>query len=360
MLSSTPSADANHGNLPEAEMKFTVGYQLAEEDEESFVDIVKDHRDNIAEVYFPWSDMPSGRASLSTQRGFTDWTAQSRLEEDLIALKGMGLKLDVLFNANCYGGMAVSELLQNQVVSVLDHLAAAVGGIDTVTTTSLAVARTVKSHDPAIEVRASVNMRIGTIQAMEHVEGLFDGFTMQRDFNRDLVHVAKLKKWADDNGKKLVPLLNSGCLRFCPGQTFHDNMVAHEKEVDETKNIPDWTPHVCWNLFKDEANWSAVLRATWIRPEDIHHYEDLFPLGKLATRMHARPRRVIRAYSERMHTGNLLDLLEPGPSSIFHPHVIDNTRFPDDWFKRTSECGGTCEDCDYCSSVLRKVLVRLG
>ena len=42
-------------------MRFAVGYQLPEEGEETLVDIVRDHRERIAEVYFPWLDMPSGR-----------------------------------------------------------------------------------------------------------------------------------------------------------------------------------------------------------------------------------------------------------------------------------------------------------
>jgi len=341
-------------------MKLAVGYQLPEEDEEPFVDVVRDYRDQIAEVYFPWVDMPSGRAAMASQRGYADWTAQQRLEQDLLACREMGLSLDLLFNANCYGGKAASQFLENQVASVLTHLGDLVGGPDVVTTTSLAVARTVKRHFPKVDVRASVNMRIGSVQAMEYVKGLFDSFCIQRDRQRDLSCVRRLKRWADANGKTISMLANSGCLRSCPGQVFHDNMVAHEQEVDETANIQGWTPHVCWNLYKDRANWRAILQATWVRPEDLHHYEGLVPLAKLATRMHANPRLVIHAYAERRYRGNLLDLFEPGFGPIFAPCVIDNTRFPDDWFDHSSTCAGTCEDCDYCAGVLEQVLVNMG
>ena len=144
-------------------MKLAVGYQLPDESEESFVEMVKDFHDHVAVVYFPWGDMPSGRAALAGRRGYTDWTAQEQLERDLAALREMGVRLDLLFNANCYGGQAVSRFLENHVVSVLEHLGKRVGGVDTVTTTSLAVARTVKRHSLNVEVRASVNMRIGTV-----------------------------------------------------------------------------------------------------------------------------------------------------------------------------------------------------
>jgi collagenase-like PrtC family protease len=340
-------------------MRFAVGYQLAEPDEEPFVEIVRDFLPHVAEVYFPWADMPSGRAPLLSRRGHTDWGGQARLEADLRAFRQVGVRLDLLFNANCYGRYAASRHLENRVISVMQHLEAAVGGADAFTTASLAVARTVKRSFPGVEVRASVNMRIGTIRAMEYVSGLFDGFCVRREHNRDLNYLRGLKSWADANGKKLRLLANSGCLADCPGQTFHDNMVAHEAEIDETLNIPGWSPHVCWNLYRNREHWPAILQGSWIRPEDLHHYEGLFDVVKLATRMHARPRAVIAAYAQRRWRGNLLELFEPGFAPAFAPHILDNERFPADWFERTSTCARRCHGCDYCREALEAILVSM-
>lgn len=340
-------------------MKFAVGYQLPGEDEEPLVDIVRDFREHIAEVYFPWADMPSGRAALATQGGYTDWTAQAGLEEDLAAFKQMGIKLDLLFNANCYGGRAVSRWLENQVRSVMDYLGHRLGGVEIATTTSPFIARTLKQHYPEVEVRASVNMRIGTIKAMQYLADLFDTFQFQRDYNRDLAHLRELKAWADAHGKGLVMLANSGCLYLCSGQIFHDNLVAHEAELDETRNVEGWVPHTCWRYLADPNNWVGILQNTWVRPEDLHHYEDLFEVVKLATRMHARPRLVIDAYVNRSFRGNLLDLMEPGFGPALAPYIIANERFQENWFERTSSCDHRCHACDYCSRVLEQVLVRL-
>lgn len=341
-------------------MKFAVGYQLAEADEEPFVDVVGDYADRIAEVYFPWADLPSGRAALLTRRGHTDWSGQRRLERDLLAFREMGLKLAVLFNAACYGRHAVSEFLANRVISVLEHFDEVAGGADVVTTTSPAVARTVKRHFAAVEVRASVNMRIGTVRAMEYVADLFDSFCVRREHNRDLSHLSDLKAWADANAKGLTMLANSGCLAHCSGQTFHDNMVAHEAAIDETARIADFNPHVCANYFADRAHWPMILANTWVRPEDLHHYEGLFDVVKLATRQHARPRTVIHAYARSRHRGNLLDLLEPSHAHLFAPHIIDNERFGSDWFARSSRCDHRCRTCRYCADVLEQVLVQPG
>jgi len=340
-------------------MKFAVGYQLTEHDEEPFVNIVRDYAAHIGEVYFPWIGAASGRAVVNKRRGYVDWTAQNRLESDLKAFRDMGMKLDLLMNANCYGARAVSRHLQAELGSVLEHLEETVGGVDIVTTTSHAIAFTVKEYFPDIEVRASVNMRIGNIEAMSHVADLFDSFYLQRDYQRDIDYVNKVSGWCRENGKGLLLLANSGCLRLCPGQIFHDNMVAHDEEVDEMEKIDGFNPHVCRRLYKNKDKWDAILKSTWIRPEDIHHYENLVPMMKLATRMHSRPRAVLEAYTSGHWRGNLLDLMEPAFSNEFAPYIIDNQRFPENWFEKTSRCGRECGQCDYCRQVLDDVLVNV-
>jgi hypothetical protein len=340
-------------------MKFAVGYQLNEEGEESFANIVADYRDHVAEVYFAWGDLPSGRSAVNTRRGYTDWTAQQRMERDLLRMRELGVKLDLLFNANCYGERAISVQLRNQVGSVLDHLVELVGSVETVTTSSLFIARLIKDHYPTIEVRASVNMRLGQIQQMEDTAAYFDGYYVQRDYNRDLSRLRRLKDWADTHDKKLYLLANSGCLRCCAGQTFHDNLVAHDAAIDETHNVQGFEPHLCWNLVKSPANWKRLLQATWIRPEDLHHYDGLFPLVKLATRMHSHPRLVIDAYAQRRYRGNLLNLFEPSHARALAPQGIDNSRLPPDWFAVTSTCGGNCHTCSYCEQALAKALMPL-
>jgi collagenase-like PrtC family protease len=264
-------------------MKFTVGYQLPEEDEEPLTAIVADFRDRIAEVYFPWLDQPSGRSPMS--------------------------------------------------------------------------ARTVKEHFPGVEVRASINLRLGTVKALEYVADVFDSFNVQREHNRDLDRIREIKAWAEAHGKRLQFLANSGCLSFCSGQVFHDNLVAHEAEIARTVNTTGWNPSQCWNYLADRSHWVALLQNTWIRPEDIPLHDGLFSVAKLATRMHANPRRVIRAYCEGRYRGNLLDLLEPSRSPLIAPHIIDNERFPADWFERTTACDKRCHACGYCEGVLDQVLV---
>ncbi|MPM92514.1 hypothetical protein SDC9_139649 [bioreactor metagenome] len=338
-------------------MKFAIGYQQTENGE-PFSDIVRDYREAVAEVYFPWPGMAGGRAALGRRRGGADWSSQERLEAELRAIRALGVRLDLLFNANCYGEYAVSVKLANEVGSILDYLAGRELLPEVVTTTSPFIAAVIRKHFPGVELRASVNLRIDSTLAMEYMSDSFDSFHIRRDLQRDLDTVARFHRWCREHGKTLCLLANSGCLRHCPAQTFHDNLVAHDAAIDEVKNLPGFEPHLCWKLYRDPAHFVEFLRGSWLRPEDLKAYEPFFATVKLATRQHLHPRMVIGAYAAGYYDGNLLDLMEPCFSPIFTPHVIDNRAFPDDWLTAARGCATDCRHCGRCEAVLARVLAR--
>lgn len=330
-------------------MQFAVGYQEPE-NREYFSRIVADYREHICEVYFSLPGSPSGRADYARQNSI------DRLEEELAAIRGMGVKLDLLFNANCYGGSAISLGFEKKFCAVLEDLLSVDLLPDVLTTTSPYVAMLVKKHFPQIETRASVNMRIDTTGGMDYLGDLYDSFYIRRDLQRDIPTVKRFKAWCDRNGKKLGMLLNSGCLRNCPSQTFHDNLVAHDKEVKRQENTA-WNPHLCWRLYAEQKRYAEFLKATWIRPEDVQYYEGLVSFGKLATRQHHYPRMVIGAYANGRYDGDLLHLTEPDYSAAFGNQILDNTLFPADWHEHAGLCAGDCRQCGYCDEVLKNALL---
>ena len=138
-------------------IRFAFGYQVA--GDESTAEIVRDYRRSVAEVYFSWPGTPSARAFSGLRRGISDRAARKIMEEELRAIRKMGVKLDLLLNANCYGAGSVSRRLEYAIRQIIDRLRARAGGVDIVTAASPMAARTVKKYYPDIEVRASVNMR---------------------------------------------------------------------------------------------------------------------------------------------------------------------------------------------------------
>ena len=314
---------------------------------------------SVREVYFPWVDEPSGRPRLGYEEEDDKEELALALRRDLTRLRAAGVRLDLLLNANCYGAEAMSRKLEGHVIDILTELIGWGCKPEVVTTASPFIARTLKKSFPEIEVRASVNMRLTTLQAFKYLAPLFDSYYLGRDVQRNLETVRRFSGWCHANGKRLCILANSGCLRNCPWQTYHDNLIAHSDDAMKVENVKGWSPHLCWTLYKDPKNFAEILKATWIRPEDLPHYEGLVDVVKLATRQHANPDMVIGAYERGSFEGNLLDLFEPGFSPAFYPQFIDNTAFPSDWFERTGSCSRECANCGYCEACLKKALKSL-
>jgi collagenase-like PrtC family protease len=253
------------------------------------------------------------------------------MEKELLQLRNMGVKLHLLLNANCYGREALSGKFAETLEAMLSFLTEKFN-LSGVTTTSLFVARLCKKKLPALEVRSSVNMNITARQAMEYVADYFDGFYAARSLNRDPEALKQLRI----PGKKLYLLANSGCLSNCPAHTFHDNLVAHEAEIDHEKSCWNFQG-ICWERFSQKSNQDNILAdSTWIRPEEIDLYEGIVDGIKVASRTNPHFGTIIKAYAERSFTGNILSLCEPDFSKLIY---LENSAFPANWMGNAKNSG---------------------
>lgn len=341
-------------------MKFSVGYQLPDE-YDSVYSICDDYRDNISNVYFSFGNNPSGRSPLYLNDDESGYVKDIQMEE-LKEIGKMGISLTLLYNANCYGEKSLSVDFHKQIIDEIYDLKKTLD-IKQITTASPMIAESIKKEfGKDIIIFASVNMRIGTIPAMEQLSDYFDGFYIQKEVNRNHEDIKKLKSYADLNSKKLGILANSGCLAYCGFQTFHDNLVAHEKDIIKNETVRTGFPAPCWKYLhssKEKEALFKILSSNWIRPEEVSLYEPYFDEMKLATRMHQRMRMVVSAYVRGRFSGNIMDLTEPSYSSLFKGVVLDNTLFPDDYSSTIVHCKHNCDECNYCRRVLDRVYTRM-
>ena len=303
-------------------MKYSVGYQLR--NERDFLDEIARLKDGIREVYFSWGDFPNGRNSQLRKTGLTPWEAQRRQEDDLTWLSKQGIRFNLLFNATCYGKDSQSRAFFNKVGETVDYIGSHMG-LESITTTSPLIGKFIHENFPGLEVRASVNMGIGTAAGMDYVGEYFDSFYIQREYNRDFRKIRELKEWCDGVGKKLYALANGGCLNHCSAHVFHDNLVSHESEISGMDNGYAFKGICAEYLSKPENAGTLLDQTSFVRPEDIELYEELFPMMKLATRVHSNPCRVLKAYLEDgTYSGSILDLLEPNHTALFYPWLLEN------------------------------------
>lgn len=304
-------------------MKFSVGYQLFPDN--YFIENIIKRKDSISEVYFSWGDFPNGRNNQLKRLDMTPWEAQEKQISDLKSLTTEGISINLLFNATCYGKGSQSRAFFEKVGDTVDFICNNYI-LKSITTTSPIIASFIKSNFSDIDVRASVNMGIGSIEGMKYTTNHFDSFYLKRELNRDFKKIRELKKWCEENGKSLYALANSGCLNNCSAHTFHDNLVAHESEIATMDNGFEFKG-ICYDFLKIPQNLHALYDYTsFIRPEDIYLYEGIFTSMKLATRVNSDPIKILKAYiDDKKYIGSTLGLLEPNHTSLIYPYMLENS-----------------------------------
>lgn len=337
-------------------MKFSVGYQIMSDN--SFMEYIVENKEHIHEMYFSWGDIPNGRNSMLQNNEYLPWQAQNIQIEDLKYVSQNGIKLNLLLNGNCYGENSMARSFFTKIGDTVDYIAESFG-LESVTTTSPLIAKFLHENFKGIDVRASVNMKIGSIMGMEYVSEYFDSFYMQREHNRNLKRIKEIKNWCDANGKGLYMLANSGCLNDCSAHTFHDNLVAHEVDIAKMDNAYKFSGICKEHLAKKENRVSVIRDTNFVRPEDIYLYDEYFNAAKIATRVSKNPIRTLRAYINGSFNGAVTDLLEPNHSGLFYPDIIDNKKIPDDFAHQVMNCDKNCSQCSYCKTVLENATTRL-
>ena len=299
-------------------MKYMVGLKNGYQ---NLLDCICQNKAHIHEVYFSWGDFPNGRANQLQSSQYAPWELQDLQRQALQRLSDEQIKLNLLFNANCYGADSQSRAFFHKIGTTVEYVAEHYG-LQSVTTTSPLIAKVIHQNFEGIEVRASVNMEIGTVQGMDYLSEYFDSYYMKRELNRNFETIAALHGWARQNGKELFLLANSGCLNHCSAHNFHDNLVAHEAEIAKMDNAYAFGG-ICHEYLSDPRHYRSLIEDTnFIRPEDMHRYEPYFTAAKLATRIHPNPSMVVNSYIRGKYSGNILDILEPKHS--IYPHVIEN------------------------------------
>ena len=337
-------------------MFYMIGYQRMRDDR--LKTVILRYRQTVSEIYFSWGDMPSGRGTMEGSGKSFSFDVQREMLAELEEYSRAGIGMNLLLNGNCYGKMSQSRVFFEKIGETVEFLSGHLS-LRSVTTTSPLIAKFIKQNFTELETRASVNMEIGTVQGMEYLEDVFDGYYMKRELNRNRKEIRKLHAWCQANGKKLYGLANSGCLNFCSAHVFHDNLVAHESEIRAMDNAYDFRG-VCHEYLKKEKKRLHYLRDTnFIRPEDVPLYEPYFDALKLATRVNRNPAAVVEAYLTQHYRGNLPDLMEPDHAEAFYPDVIENSLLPPDFGEHTLDCAHNCEECSYCEEALSKARIRL-
>lgn len=288
-----------------------VKYDVGTNFDYKIFDIIKetDKEHRISNLYGKLKNdgLPGGRSS-----GMIADLTMEQFADYIKACKENGLTFNYLINPLCMDQHELDPVKGSSIRKFI-HDAYDVG-VRYFTINSPSLIKYVKKEFKDVFVTLGLFAYPVSIQQVEYWRNWgVDEITLDHSFNRNFDLLRKTLEFYKDSDFALRVIANNFCLKECPFRLNHGCFSSHS----ETSKISmDYSLINC--TYRKISNLKAMLTSEWIRPEDIHYYEELaeetgnknFSI-KLVDRTRTTEfiGRVIKAYISESYDGNLLDIL---------------------------------------------------
>jgi collagenase-like PrtC family protease len=298
---------------------------------------------------------------------------ENQAEEYIDQAHSAGLKFDYILNAPSMGNMEWDENTHRELLEQIKWIASI--GVDSVTVSIPYLIELIKRQFPQLDVRVSTIAHVNSVARAKLFESLgADSITLDINVNRDFNLLKALRSAVNC---ELTVLLNNLCLYQCPYEYYHHDTLGHASQSNNPLHgyYEDYCVlHCTLDRLRDI---SQNIKCRWVRPEDIHAYEEI-GIDMFKTSGRSMPtERILSAaiaYSSRHYQGNLYDimnvitpkiefsnstlpgvqnnLIEPPPGLYIDNQALEG--FID--FFRKQNCLSGCSHCDYCQRIANKVI----
>ena len=301
--------------------------------------------------------------------------------------QGKGIRFNYLINTMCLNNVHYSRDGYREIVKLLEWIGEI--GVDVVTVGFPYMIRLVQEVLPGMKIKASSVCRINSVpKARQYEDFGVDEIIIDENINRDFDTLTAIRKALDC---ELELIANPCCLHDCPHQLEH---VAHDGHASQDHSMNNY----CYLQFpyynctmKKFTDPVEIIKARWIRPEDLKVYEAIgYHKFKIVERFKRTDvlASTVSAYEERRFDGNLIDILTlTNPDVYLKPdmeyfnkpeHVnvpmitqvgglmdfafrdfiyIDNRKLDGfvEFFQKNGTCRNKdCSQCGYCRKVFEK------
>jgi collagenase-like PrtC family protease len=322
------------------------------------------------EIYgvLPTSTMGSGGSGPNIPQ-----MTVGQAEEVIRLAHSAGLPFNYLLNAPCMNNMewhkATHEALLEHVAWLSDI------GVEGVIVAMPYLMELVKCQFPQLRLEVSTISHVNSVARAQFFESLgADAIMLDSNINRDFKLLKAIRKAVKC---ELGILTNTSCLYQCPFEYYHNNTLGHASQNHNQLSGRYMDYCVLHCSLSNFSDLSQLIKARWIRPEDIHIYEELgidfFKVGGRAMSTEWIVN-ATEAYSTQRYPGNLHDILNNfSPktkcvpdnlsateiSAIASPPkvYIDNQALDGfiDFFGK-QDCLSECGRCQYCLEVANRVV----
>ena len=298
---------------------------------------------------------------------------RNQVEEYIGQAHFAGLKFDYLLNAPSMDNMEWDENTHGELLEHLEWISSL--SVESVTITIPYLLELIKRQFPRLRVRVSTIAHVDSVARAKFFESLgANSITLDFNVNRDFKLLKAIRSAVNC---ELNILANNLCLYQCPYEYYHHDSLGHASQSYNPLNGSYMDYCVIRCTLDRLCDISQIIKCRWIRPEDIHVYEEIgINVFKISGR--SMPTEHIlnaaMAYSSRHYNGNLYDILnvlapKTGLINSALPEAQDNLIGPPprlyidnqalegflDFFRKQN-CLSGCSHCDYCQKIANKVI----
>jgi collagenase-like PrtC family protease len=318
-------------------------------------------------VYEIYGSLATGIIGSGRERQALPQVEVSQAKKHIALAHDYGIKFNYALNAPCLGNLEQSREGRKQIQQYLELVVKELR-VDSVIVTQPWLIELIHREFPEIEIVASVIIHIESVQMAKLYQEL--GVTRlnlsvmaNRNFNL-------IKSVVKSVNCKVELLVNETCLYRCPFRLYHYNSMGHTSQQE--MEITQYCLLKC--TMEKLENPAELIKARWIRPEDIERYEALgIDFFKLSGREYPTKwiLRSVGSYFQREYQGNLADILAfyflptdkldtKTEKTVLPPSIyIDNQKldsFLTFFEKNGNKCDQLCHNCSYCSKIAQKVV----
>jgi collagenase-like PrtC family protease len=236
---------------------------------------------------------------------------QKRVADHVRHARQHGINFNYLLNASCMANREMTRKGQKAIDDLLEWVSSI--GVTAVTVATPYMLRLVKTRYPKMRVKISIFGGIDRVRKAQMWEELGADCIVLADMlvNREFEVLRQIRKSVKCD---LELIANNNCLMGCIFFPMHNDSLSHAGQSWHGNKgfFIDWCFFKCTEMkLRDPVNY---LRSGWIRPEDLHIYEELgYDLFKITERDIPTSVMVgrVKAYAERRYEGNFLDLVQP-------------------------------------------------
>jgi collagenase-like PrtC family protease len=303
--------------------------------------------------------------------------SEEKIAEYIKRIHEKKMEFSYLLNAPCMNNMEYDTLYHKELLKYLQWISDI--GTDNVIVTNPFLIQLINKQFPKLKIRVSTIAHVNSVTRAKFYEMMgASEITPDVMINRDFKTLEKIKRAVKC---KIVLLLTDGCLYQCPFRYYHYNILGHASQSHQQfeRNYIDTCILNC-SVIKF-SNPTEVLKARWVRPEDLSHYESIgIDNFKIAGRRMSTEWiiRAVKAFSSQKYDGNLIDIIQGfsmsyGGLEQKDPNLklsktlgkefksklyIDNTKLDGfiDFFKK-QDCIAMCNECNYCEEWAKKAVI---